>query len=152
MEHAKSRGAALHMRRWYAAPTHSRLLTVTAVLECLTGLALVLAPGLTLAVLLGVKPDSVSLMLGPVAGIALTALGICCWEARTDTGSAARSGTLKGITVYNAGAGLLLLIFAASGRAMGMVVWIAALLHLGLAAEFLFSLLRLPHSPPQASR
>ena len=124
--------------------TDSQLLTVSAVLECLTGLALILAPGLTLAILLGARSDGVSLMIGPVAGIALAALGLCCWEARMDPGGAARSGILHGIALYNFGAGLWLTFFAASGRAHGAVAWIAGFLHLGLGAGFLLLLSRSP--------
>ena len=85
-----------------------RLLTISGVLECLTGLAFLLSPGGTIAFLLGAEPGSVGLMIGRVAGVALLSLGIACWGARKDAGGAARMGTLRAITLYNAGAGLLL--------------------------------------------
>jgi hypothetical protein len=117
-----------------------QLLTIAAVIEWLAGLGLILAPGAAAALLLGAEPDSVGLMIGRVAGVALLALGIACWGARTDAGGAARSGTLIAITLYNAGAGLLLVVFAATGKAGGVMVWIAGVLHLGLAAGFAASL------------
>jgi len=117
-----------------------RLLTVAGVLECLVGLALVLSPRITTALLLGAEPDSVGVMIGRVAGAALLSLGIACWGARADAGGAARIGTLRAITLYNAGAGLLLVVFAATGKAGGPVVWIAGVFHLGFAAAFAASL------------
>jgi hypothetical protein len=115
---------------------HRQLLTVSAVVECLAGLALLLVPGTTIDLVLGAGPDRVGLMIGRVAGVALLALGIACWGARTDSGGPARAGTLRAITLYNLGAGLLLVLFAATGQASGLVVWGAGLFHLGLGAAF----------------
>ena len=84
-----------------------RLLAVAGVRECLVGLAFLLSPGITTALLLGAQSDSVGLMIGRVAGVALLSLGIACLGARADAGGAARMGTLRAITLYNAGAGLL---------------------------------------------
>lgn len=122
--------------------TVGQLLTITAVVEWLVALALILAPGATVALLLGAETDSAGLMIGRVAGAALLSLGIACWGARTDLGGAARSGTLRAITFYNAGAGLLLVVFAVTGKAGGMMVWSAGVLHLGLASGFAASLRR----------
>ena len=88
-------------------PTQRQLLTFAAAFESLTGLALILAPKAIAMFILGAEPNVVGKMLGRVCGVALVALGIACWGARTDSESAARSGTLKTITFYNAGAGLL---------------------------------------------
>ena len=119
--------------------TQRQILTVAAVIECFAGIALIFAPSQAAVVVLGAKPDGAGLMLGRLAGIALAALAICCWEARTDS-SAVQSGTVKGITFYNAGAGLFLVFLAASGRACRVVAWSAGGLHLGLAVEFVFLL------------
>jgi hypothetical protein len=117
-------------------PSDRQLLTISAAVECLAGLALAGAPGTTVARLLGASPDRTGQMLGRVAGVALLALGTACWGARGEAGGVARSGTVRAITLYNAGAGLLLLRFAATGQARGAVVWGAGVLHLGLAAGF----------------
>jgi hypothetical protein len=117
-------------------PSDRQLLTIAAVVECLAGLALAPAPGATVALLVGAKPDSAGRMIGRVAGVALLALGTACWGARRDSGGAARLGTLRAITLYNAGVGFLLLTFAATGKAHGVLVWGAGVLHLGLAAGF----------------
>lgn len=119
-----------------------RLLTVAGVVECLAGLAFFLSPGVTTALLLGAEPDSVGVMIGRVAGVALLSLGVACWGARADAGGAARMGTLRALTLYNAGAGLLLVIFAAMGKAGGPVVWTVGVLHLSFAAAFAASFKR----------
>lgn len=118
-----------------------RLLMVSAAVECLAGLALILVPGAAAALLLGAEPDNVGLMIGRLGGFGLLSLGIACWGARKDAGGAARTGTLRAITFYNFGAGILLAVLAATGKAGGMVVWGAAVLHLGLALGFAASML-----------
>lgn len=111
-------------------------MAISGVLECLTGLALLLSPGITTAFLVGAEPGAVGSMIGRVAGVALLSLGITCWSAKADAGGAARKGTLGAITLYNAGAGLLFVLFAATGQAGGPVVWAVGVLHLGFAAAF----------------
>ncbi len=123
-------------------PTQRQLLTFAAAFESLTGLALILAPKATAVFILGAEPNVVGKMLRRVCGVALVALGIACWGARKDSESAARSGTLKTITFYNAGVGLLLVLFAAIGKTGGIVLWSAGVLHLALAAAFAISFRR----------
>jgi len=112
------------------------LLTICAVVEGLAGLAFILAPGRSSALLLGRPAGPETSMIGRVTGVALAALGVSCWGAIADNGGAARSGTLRAITLYNAGAGLCLVLFGATGKARGPVVWGAGVLHLGLAGAF----------------
>jgi hypothetical protein len=121
-------------------PTQRQLLTIATLAECLAGLALTVTPDAGVTLLLGAEPGAVGLMVGRIAGVALLALGIACWGARADSGGAAQTGTLRAITTYNAGAGLLLIAFVATGRAHGVAVWIAGMLHLALAAGFAASL------------
>ena len=124
-------------------PIQRQLLTIAAAAESLAGLALILAPEVIVVSLLGAKRRfSLPALLGRVCGVALMALGIACWGARTDSGSAARSGTLKAITFYNAGAGLLLVLFAAIGKTGGIVLWSVGVFHLALAAAFTISFRR----------
>src|SRR4051794_15602994 len=115
-------------------PFDRPLLTTSAAVECITGLAPTAAPGPAVARLLGAPPDRTGLLLGRVTGVALLAPGAAGGSARREAASGARSGTVRSITLYNTGAGLLLLRCAATGQARGGVVWGAGLLHLGLAA------------------
>lgn len=116
-----------------------RLLVFAAAVECLVGLALVTLPSFTVSVLLGIEPHEDGLMLARIAGVALFALGAACWGARADSGSAASSGTLNAITIYNAGAGLLLVAYVVAGMAGGMVTFSVGILHLAVAAAFAIS-------------
>lgn len=120
----------------------SQLLTLSALLEFLTGLALVLAPDITIALLLGADTNSVARIIARICGVALIAISIGCWAARTGPDSRARLGTIRAITFYNLGAGLLLVVYAATGKFHGIVIWAAGLLHLALAVGFLVSLVR----------
>jgi len=112
------------------------LLRIATAVECLAGLALIVAPGASCALLLGAELNGAGLLIARLGGLGLLALGIACWGARMDAGGVARSGTLRAITLYNAGAGLLLVVSAAIGAAVGIVVWGAGALHLGLALGF----------------
>jgi hypothetical protein len=65
------------------------------------------------------------------------------WGARTDPGGSAGRGVLQALTLFNAGAGFLLIALAATGRAGGVVVWITGLAHAVLAVLLLGTQLRL---------
>ena len=68
------------------------LLSVTAVLEAMTGLALMARPAEPVAVLLGSTLETPTAMtIGRIAGAALLSLGVACWLARNDARS--RVGT-----------------------------------------------------------
>jgi hypothetical protein len=111
-----------------------RLLAVAAAVECLAGLAFVLFPAIPIALLLDSEPGSTALMIGRVSGVALLALGVACTGAARAVAGSARTWTVIAITLYNAGAGLLLLAFAARDMAQAPLVWIAAVCHLGLGS------------------
>ena len=117
--------------------TQRALLTIAVVVEAPTALILILIPGFALRLLLGADPDGVGLMVGRVAGVMLLSLVIACWGARQDSGGAARSSTLGAITLYNAGTGGFFVLFAITGQAVGLVIWVAGLVHLALAIAFL---------------
>ena len=117
--------------------TQRKLLTVVVVLETPTALALLLIPGVALRLLLGDWPDSSGLMAGRAAGVMLLSIVIACWGARSDAGGAARAATLGAITLYNAGVGVLFVLFALTGQATGLVIWAAGLVHLAVAIAFL---------------
>ncbi len=120
-------------------PLQRELLTIDAAGESLTGLALLLAPEATARFLLGAKPNVAGAMIARICGVALMAIGIACWGARNDSGSVTGSSTLKAITFYNAGVGLLLVLFAAIAKTGSIVPWSVGVLHLALAAAFAIS-------------
>lgn len=67
------------------------MLTIAAVAEVATGLALLIAPSFVAQALLGEGLDGSDLKIAHVAGIALVALGIACWPGPPLLGMAARS-------------------------------------------------------------
>jgi hypothetical protein len=69
----------------------SRLLTLTAIIEAATGLALMAAPSLAVRLLLGSEISGASLPLGRVAGFGLLSLGLACWPGRNPTGNTAHA-------------------------------------------------------------
>jgi hypothetical protein len=112
------------------------LLRIAGVAECLTGVALMTLPALTISLLLGVEPAEDALMIGRIAGAALFALGVACWGACPQVGGAALNGMLNAMTFYNTVTGALLVAYVVTGKAGGTVGLIVGSLHLLIAAAF----------------
>jgi hypothetical protein len=111
-----------------------RLLIVTAVIEAGVGLALLLTPALPVSVLLGRPPDTpAGLIVARVAGAALGALGLVCWQARRAHQRPAATGVVAAMLFYNV-AVVVVLAYARFGAAMnGVGVWPAVVRHAALA-------------------
>jgi hypothetical protein len=74
-------------------PNRKSLLSVTGVLEAVTGLALLVMPSVVVELLLGAAPGTpVGITVSRVAGVALLTLGVACWLAREDLASRAAKG------------------------------------------------------------
>jgi hypothetical protein len=85
------------------------LLVVTAWLEALTGVALLVAPAPLVLLLAGAVLDTAGAQLvARVAGAALLALGLACWLARDDRQSRAAHGIVMAMLLYNLAAATLL--------------------------------------------
>ncbi len=94
------------------------LLTVTAVIEGATGLVLVTLPSQLATLLLGSSLDTpVALSVARVAGVAMLALGVACWLARSDGRSHAAGGVIGAMVIYNAGI-LTVLVCGGMGRGL----------------------------------
>jgi hypothetical protein len=100
------------------------LLTLIAVGEAATGVALMVVPSLVARLLLGAELAGISLPLARVAGIALFALGVACWPGRT---------AACGMLTYNALVTLYLLFLGIRGDWVGPLLWPAVVLHAVLA-------------------
>lgn len=111
-----------------------KLLITTAILESATGLGLLASPALLATLLLGGGLDTpAALTVARVAGVALLAIGLACWLARSDGASRAARGLVTGLLLYNLGAGAL---FAQAGLALqpaGVGVWGVVVIHTFLA-------------------
>jgi len=110
------------------------LLTITAVLEIATGLALTLSPLRAVSLLLGAAADtSGGEAVTRVAGAALLALGSAFGVARSDVDGRAARGIVAAMLLYNFAAITLLAHAAIRTGMSGSGLWPAASLHLGLA-------------------
>jgi hypothetical protein len=111
------------------------LLTLTAILEAPTGLALLVLPSFLSTLLLGSSLDGpVALTVARVAGVAILALAIACWIARHDGQSRAAKGLVGAMLLYNAGV-VTLFVYASIGLGLsGLALWPVVLIHALMAA------------------
>ncbi|MBX4994665.1 hypothetical protein [Rhizobium binae] len=109
------------------------LLRVTAVAEGATGLAFLLVPNFPVLILLGRPLDSaLPELIGRVAGAALIALGVACWQASEDEESRAAAGLVLSLLIYDVIAAALL-AYAYFGLALsGVGLWVALVGHVVL--------------------
>ena len=96
------------------------VLTVAAVIEAATGLALMITPSLVGRLLFGEEFTGIVIPVARVLGIALIALGVCCWPGST---------ALCGMLTYSALVALYLLFFAIRGEWVGPLLWPVIALH-----------------------
>ena len=119
------------------------LLTVTAILELGTAVALLIAPSLTAQLLLGAglgSPESI--LVARVAGAALLSIGLVCWLDRNRSPRASMP-LVTGLAAYNAiGAALLgyggvadgmngIALWPACGAHVALLIWCARSLLMG---------------------
>ena len=100
------------------------LLTLAAVAEATTGLALLGVPALVGRLLLGTEFTGVSIPVAQVAGIALIALGVACWPGPP----------LVGMLIYSALATAYLAYVGIGGEWVGPLLWPAVVVHAVLTA------------------
>ncbi len=105
----------------------NRLLTLTAIIEAATGLALMAVPSVVVRLLLGGEISGASIPLGRVAGFGLLSLGMACWPGRDPTGNTAPA--LRAMLTYNSLAALFLLSLGIGGEWVGPLLWPAVALH-----------------------
>jgi len=97
-----------------------KVLTVAAVLEVATGVALLIVPSLVGRLLFGEELTGVVIPVARVLGIALIALGMGCWPGST---------ALCGMLTYGALVTLYLLYLAIRGEWVGPLLWPVVALH-----------------------
>ncbi|MDR3404811.1 MAG: hypothetical protein P4L99_20070 [Chthoniobacter sp.] len=110
------------------------LLVTTALLEAVTGVALMVSPAPPVMLLVGAALDTTAgLLVARVAGAALLALGVACWAARDDGESHAARGIVAAMLLYNTAA-VAVLVYAGLGlKLFAISLWPAVALHLALA-------------------
>jgi hypothetical protein len=119
----------------FALNIMKRFLTLTAIIEAATGLALIAVPAIVVRLLLGAEIFGASIPLGRVAGAALLALGVACWLAHDDTQSRAARGLVVAMLTYNLVA-TAVLAFAGIGLGLHGValLWPAVVVHAAMGA------------------
>ena len=101
-----------------------KVLTFAAVFEAVTGLALLIVPSLVGRLLLGAELTD-AIPVACVAGIALIALGVCCWPGST---------ALCGMLTYGAIVTLYLACLGTRGVWVWPLLWPAVVIHALLTA------------------
>jgi len=111
------------------------ILRIAAVVESATGLALILAPAVVVALLIGLSLPSVGVAVARVAGLGLLGLALASWPSHpTDTGPA-----FRGMLVYNALVALYFLHLGLFRHVAGPLLWPAVVFHAVLALLLLWT-------------
>ena len=108
------------------------LTTVSAVIEAVTGIALLAVPEVVARVLLGAGLSDSGIAVGRVAGFALLSLGLACWPTADD----ATPSAVRALFAYNLLAALYLGYLRVSGEFVAFLLWPACALHAVLAVLF----------------
>jgi hypothetical protein len=111
--------------------TSTQFFAVTAGMEVGAGLALIVAPALVIRLLFGPSEIQTGVAIGRLAGAALVSLGAACWWARYDRGSAALTGLVRGLLIYNAA--VVALALSGSFGSLGPPLWAAVVVHGAMA-------------------
>ena len=110
------------------------LLSVTAWLETITGVALLASPSVPASLLLGASLDPLGSAVARVAGAAVLSLGVACWLARRDGESRPGRAVASAMLVYNLAVVVVLAHASLVLGATGVLLWPAVGLHTALAA------------------
>jgi len=104
-----------------------RLLVLFAVLEAVTGLALIIAPAVVARLLLGADVSGVGAAVGRVAGFALVALGVACWPGGDLASRPAPA--LMAMLTYNLLITSYLIFLGIGSQFAGILLWPAVAIH-----------------------
>jgi len=106
--------------------TTKKLLILTAVVEWLTGLFLLVCPAIVVRLLFGSQIAGADVLISRIAGIALIALGVACWPGRNS------HQAFLGMLTYGALV-MLYLAYVGLNRATGILLWPCVAIHLVLS-------------------
>jgi hypothetical protein len=111
------------------------LLIIAAVIEAFAGVALLLIPTVAVSALLGAPLDTpTGLVAGRIAGAALVALAIACWQARNGERGSPATGVIEAMSFYNFAAAIVLVYAGIRLELRSALLWPGIVLHLGLGA------------------
>jgi len=104
----------------------SRLLSLAAVIEAATGVALMVDPSVVAQLLLGTEISGAAVAVGRVAGIGLLALGLAYWPS-TDVSRVPHPR--RALLTYNLLTTLYLAYLGFRGEWVGRFLWPAVMVH-----------------------
>jgi len=111
------------------------LLIPVAVIEASAGLALLLIPTVAVSMLLGTPLDTpTGLVAARIAGAALAALAIACWQARNGERGSPAIGVIEAMSFYNFAAAMVLVYAGIRLDLRSALLWPAIVLHLTVGA------------------
>ncbi len=113
-------GTGAHARR--------KVLALSAVVETVTSLALIVAPALVVTLLLGTNDFGQLLPVARCFGVALLGLALACWPSGLSAPGKG-SPALRGMLTYNFLIALFLAYLGAVEPAGGILLWPAVALH-----------------------
>jgi hypothetical protein len=100
---------------------------VSAAIEFVTGLALIIAPHAVVELLFGGTLGGPGVPVGRIGGIALLSLALACWPYFKALGGV--PSAYVALLTYNVLVAALLSYFGWTGEFAGLLLWPAALLH-----------------------
>ena len=117
------------------------LLIITAVVEAGAGVTLLLVPIVATSALLGTPLDTpTALVAARIAGAALVALAIACWQARKGDRGSSATGVVEAMLFYNFVAAMVLVYAGIRLDLRSALLWPAIVLHLGLGSGCVMTL------------
>ena len=111
------------------------LLSVAAVIEATTGIALIISLQTVTSLLLGADLAVAGIAVGRVAGIALLSLGLGCWLSRRDLN---KTAALAAMLSYNPLVTAYLMYLGLGGALVGILLWPAIAIHAVLTLLFAY--------------
>ena len=116
------------------------ILAATAILEGLTGLALLAVPSFVVTTLFGNSlTDVTGLLVARLAGAVLVALAIACWFLRKELQASIMVKLMAGYNIFT----IILLVYASMvDKLYGFALWPTVIIHAGLLLWCITSLLK----------
>ncbi len=109
------------------------LLIIVAIAEAAVGLSLLVVPNVAVSALMGAPLVSATAFVAArIAGSALFALAIACWQARNGEQGSAAITVVESMTFYNFAAALVLVHAGIRLGLSSVLLWPAIVLHLCL--------------------
>ena len=119
------------------------LFNVSAAIEILTGVAMLIVPAFLVGLLLGEGLGPTGVAVTRILGVGLLSLGIAGWDSQEQAPGKVL-GPRTGLFVYNVGATAMFAYLGTIGAMNGPFLWPAAALHLVISLLMLGAIIRHP--------